>query len=157
MAELEAGERAELLTPQQVEGDGPEVDTVTSPSKVLRIGSMVKSLLEEVKSSNLDEPSRIRLKEIYDVTLRELSSGLSEDLARELESFTFPFDGSAVPSEAELRIAQAQIVGWLEGLFQGIQATLYAQQMAARSQLDQMRTRQLPQGNGEPTVGGNYL
>lgn len=157
MAELEEGDNPELVMPQQVEGEPPEADTITSPSKVLRIGSMVKSLLEEIKASNLDEPSRIRLKEIYDVTLRELSSGLSEDLAKEFLSFTFPFDADTIPSEAELRIAQAQIVGWLEGLFQGIQATLYAQQMAARSQLDQMRSRQLPQGAGEPPSLGNYL
>jgi hypothetical protein len=114
----------------------------------MRIGSMIKQLLEEVRGSELDEPSRERLREIYDTSIRELSTALSPDLQEELERITTPFDENApnAPTGSELRIAKAQLVGWLEGLFHGIQATLFAQQMAARQQLEQMQQRGLPPG-----------
>ncbi|HAP76256.1 MAG TPA: hypothetical protein DCR14_09260 [Acidimicrobiaceae bacterium] len=119
-------------------------ETVTEPAKVMRIGSMVKQLLEEVRGSQLDESSRERLAEIYERSIVELSQALSPDLQHELHMLALPFKDGEVPSESELRIAKAQLVGWLEGLFHGIQATLFAQQLAARQQLEQMR--QLPQG-----------
>jgi hypothetical protein len=134
-------------------------DAIEQPAKVMRIGSMVKQLLEEVRQAPLDEKSRSRLREIYEQSVRELASGLSPDLAAELDRVALPFDGD-VPSEAELRVAQAQLVGWLEGLFHGIQATLMAQQMAARAQLDEMRQRGLPRGaDGGEAVSrpGTYL
>jgi hypothetical protein len=117
-------------------------EMVTSPAKVMRIGSMVKQLLEEVRGSSLDEASRERLAEIYERSVAELSEALSPDLQDELHSLALPFDEGEIPSESELRIAKAQLVGWLEGLFHGIQATLMAQQFAARQQLEEMR--QLP-------------
>ncbi|MCW2542021.1 MAG: hypothetical protein JWN95_3746 [Frankiales bacterium] len=117
---------------------------VEQPAKVMRIGTMIKQLLEEVRAAPLDEAGRSRLKEIHESSIRELEEGLSQDLRDELDRLTLPFDEDRVPSEAELRIAQAQLVGWLEGLFHGIQAALFAQQMAARSQLEQMRGRALP-------------
>jgi hypothetical protein len=122
-------------------------ESVQQPAKVMRIGSMVKQLLDEVRSAPIDEASRARLREIYEQSVRELAGALSPDLAEELDRMALPFDESA-PSESELRIAQAQLVGWLEGLFHGIQATLLAQQMAARAQLDQIRQRGLPPGPG---------
>ena len=121
---------------------------MTSPAKVMRIGSMVKQLLEEVRTASLDEASRERLAEIYERSLSELSEALSPDLQEELKSLTLPFDDGEIPSEAELRIAKAQLVGWLEGLFHGIQATLMAQQVAAQRQLQEMR--QLPGGPQMP-------
>ncbi|HEV2369854.1 MAG TPA: bacterial proteasome activator family protein, partial [Acidimicrobiales bacterium] len=129
-------------SPDQDGGPGPGgppamVETIEQPAKVMRIGSMIKQLLEEVRQAPLDEAGRERLREIYDTSLRTLGEGLSPDLAAELERMTIPF-GPATPSEAELRVAQAQLVGWLEGLFHGIQTALFAQQMAARAQLEQM-------------------
>jgi hypothetical protein len=118
-------------------------EAVVSPAKVLRIGSMVRQLLEEVRNAPLDEAGRTRLREIYDISIRELASGLSPDLAAELNRVVLPLEGAA-PSEAELRVAQAQLVGWLEGLFHGIQAALFAQQAVARNQLAEMRGRGLP-------------
>jgi Bacterial proteasome activator len=123
-------------------GDDEVGDAVTSPAKVMRIGSMVKALLEEVRAAPLDEPSRERLAEIYERSVVELSEALSPDLQEELKSLALPFPDGTVPSESEIRVAKAQLVGWLEGLFHGIQATLFAQQLAARQQLEQMR--QLP-------------
>jgi len=132
-------------------------ETVEQPAKVMRIGSMIKQLLEEVRAAPIDEASRTRLREVYETSVRELASGLSADLAAELDRVAIPLD-SATPSEAELRIAQAQLVGWLEGLFHGIQATLFAQQMAAHNQLEEMRRRGLPaapeEGRERP---GTYL
>jgi len=123
-----------------------ESETVEQPAKVMRIGSMIKQLLEEVRRAPLDEASRGRLAEIYEQSVRELAEGLSPDLREELARLALPFEGTATPSEGELRVAQAQLVGWLEGLFHGIQATLFAQQMAAQAQLEQMRRRGLPPG-----------
>jgi hypothetical protein len=145
--------------PAEGSGGAPApVETIEQPAKVMRIGSMIKQLLEEVRQSPLDEAGRERLREIYDTSLRTLSEGLSPDLAAELSSMTIPF-GPETPSEAELRVAQAQLVGWLEGLFQGIQATLFAQQMAARAQLEEMRRRGLPTPAepGEQSRSGTYL
>ena len=121
------------------------VDMVEQPAKVMRIGSMIRQLLEEVRASPLDEKSRVRLREIHERSVKELESGLAPELADELERLSLPFTEDEAPSEAELRVAQAQLVGWLEGLFHGIQTTLFAQQMAARAQLEQMR-RALPPG-----------
>jgi hypothetical protein len=127
------------------EGDRKDGESIEQPAKLLRIGSMVKQLLDEVRQAPLDEASRSRLREIYEQSIRELAEGLSPDLVAELDRVSIPFD-SATPSEAELRVAHAQLVGWLEGLFHGIQATLVAQQVAARAQLDEMRQRSLPPG-----------
>ena len=135
-------------------------DLVEQPAKVMRIGTMIKQLLEEVRAAPLDDASRNRLREIHATSIRELEEGLAPELREELDRLTLPFNTDAVPSDAELRIAQAQLVGWLEGLFHGIQTALFAQQMAARAQLEQMR--QLPPGIGKPGHGpgsgtGQYL
>ncbi len=122
-------------------------ELVEQPAKVMRIGSMIRQLLEEVKAAPLDEASRQRLKEIHAASIKELESGLAPELVEELERLSLPFTEDGVPSEGELRIAQAQLVGWLEGLFHGIQTAIYAQQMASRAQLEQMR-RALPSGSG---------
>ena len=121
-------------------------DMVEQPAKVMRIGTMIKQLLEEVKAAPLDDASRTRLKDIHLSSIRELGQGLAPDLREELERLALPFTEESVPSDAELRIAQAQLVGWLEGLFHGIQTALFAQQMAARAQLEQMRQGALPPG-----------
>ena len=147
-------EHGEVVADAPGVGDGEamaEGDAVTSPAKVMRIGSMVKALLEEVRAAPLDEASRERLAEIYQRSVVELSEALSPDLQEELKSLALPFHDGGVPSEGEIRVAKAQLVGWLEGLFHGIQATLFAQQLAARQQLEQMR--QLPGGAmaGPPT------
>jgi Protein of unknown function (DUF2587) len=131
-------------------------EAVSSPAKVMRIGAMVRQLLEEVRHAPLDEAGRARMREIYDTSVQELASVLSPDLAEELGRVTRPFEGGT-PSEAELRVAQAQLVGWLEGLFHGIQATLFAQQMAARNQLEEMRKRALPPPQRESGSSGLYL
>ena len=127
-------------------------DLVEQPAKVMRIGSMIRQLLEEVKAAPLDEASRNRLRDIHRASIAELESGLAPELVEELERLSLPFTEEATPSEGELRIAQAQLVGWLEGLFHGIQTAIYAQQMAARAQLEQMR-RQLPAGMAPPQAG----
>jgi hypothetical protein len=135
----------------------PVTEMVEQPAKVMRIGSMIKQLLEEVRAAPLDEASRVRLKEIHASSVKELEAGLAPELVEELDRLSLPFTDESVPSEAELRIAQAQLVGWLEGLFHGIQTALFAQQMAARAQLEQMR-RALPPGVGphddDPTQQG---
>jgi Bacterial proteasome activator len=141
--EVEHGELVEPGTDGQVDDD-VQTNSVTEPAKVMRIGSMVKQLLDEVRHAPLDQASRERLAEIYERSVAELSEALSPDLQEELRSLALPFDVDSVPTDGELRIAQAQLVGWLEGLFHGIQATLFAQQLAARQQLEQLR--QLPPG-----------
>jgi hypothetical protein len=140
--------------------DRPETaitDLVEQPAKVMRIGTMIKQLLEEVRQAPLDEASRVRLREIQQTSLRELQEGLAPELAEELDRISLPFSDDEVPSESELRVAQAQLVGWLEGLFHGIQTALFAQQMAARQQLEEMRRRALPgpadRPGGEPPTG----
>ncbi|WP_194825425.1 bacterial proteasome activator family protein [Nocardia sp. XZ_19_231] len=144
--EKAARESAESLT-----------DMVEQPAKVMRIGTMIKQLLEEVRAAPLDDASRSRLKEIHKSSVRELEQGLAPELREELERLTLPFTDDSVPSDAELRIAQAQLVGWLEGLFHGIQTALFAQQMAARAQLEQMRQGALPPGMhaGDAKAGGH--
>ncbi|HYB35389.1 MAG TPA: bacterial proteasome activator family protein [Mycobacterium sp.] len=144
-------------------GDSDEhslTDLVEQPAKVMRIGTMIKQLLEEVRAAPLDEASRNRLREIHATSIRELEDGLAPELREELDRLTLPFNEDAVPSDAELRIAQAQLVGWLEGLFHGIQTALFAQQMAARAQLEQMRQGALPPGVTRPgghSGTGQYL
>ncbi|MEU0546132.1 bacterial proteasome activator family protein [Nocardia sp. NPDC005978] len=150
----ESGEKEESLA-----------DMVEQPAKVMRIGTMIKQLLEEVRHAPLDDASRTRLREIHKTSIRELEQGLAPELREELERLALPFSDDVIPSDAELRIAQAQLVGWLEGLFHGIQTALFAQQMAARAQLEQMRhalpsgaSTIDPQGHAGPaTGGGQYL
>jgi hypothetical protein len=169
--------RVYVVTPQGMAVEGPPreeaasdeepksvTDMVEEPAKVMRIGNMIRQLLAEVKSAPLDDASRQRLRAIYQTSISELKQGLAPELADELERLTLPFSDDATPSDAELRIAQAQLVGWLEGLFHGIQTALFAQQMAARAQLEQMR-RALPAGTVPPPPpegrrdgsGGMYL
>jgi hypothetical protein len=148
---------SDVLVPAVVHDDATDDtprESVESPGKVMRIGSMIKQLLEEVRSTELDEPSRERLREIYDTTITELSDSLSPDLQEELARLALPFEPDTAPTAAELRIAKAQLVGWLEGLFHGIQATLFAQQMAARQQLEQMRGQLGPGGPRGPQAPG---
>ncbi|MFG1998071.1 bacterial proteasome activator family protein [Spirillospora sp. NPDC048911] len=153
-----------LEGPGEGEGDEKSITSmVEQPAKVMRIGGMIRQLLEEVKSAPLDEASRARLREIHKSSIKELEDGLAPELVEELERLSLPFTEGTVPSESELRIAQAQLVGWLEGLFHGIQTTLFAQQMAARAQLEQMR-RALPAGmlppeaaEENPRHSGPYL
>ena len=133
------------------DGERSLTDLVEQPAKVMRIGSMIRQLLEEVKAAPLDEASRARLRDIHHSSIQELEEGLAPELVEELERLSLPF-GTGTPSDAELRIAQAQLVGWLEGLFHGIQTAIYAQQMAARAQLEQMR-RALPGGQGAGAAG----
>jgi Protein of unknown function (DUF2587) len=150
--------RVYVVTPQAMAVEGPPreeaagdeepksvTELVEQPAKVMRIGNMIRQLLAEVKSAPLDDASRQRLRAIHEASITELKEGLAPELAEELERITLPFSDDATPSDAELRIAQAQLVGWLEGLFHGIQTALFAQQMAARAQLEQMR-RALPTG-----------
>jgi hypothetical protein len=154
--------RVYVVTPQGMAVEGPPreesetdeeprsvTDMVEQPAKVMRIGNMIRQLLAEVKSAPLDDASRQRLRTIHQTSIEELKQGLAPELAEELERLTLPFSDDATPSDAELRIAQAQLVGWLEGLFHGIQTALFAQQMAARAQLEQMR-RALPAGPVPP-------
>ena len=144
------------------EGERHITELVEQPAKVMRIGSMIRQLLEEVKAAPLDEASRNRLKDIHAASIKELESGLAPELVEELERLSLPFTEDGTPSEGELRIAQAQLVGWLEGLFHGIQTALFAQQMAARAQLEEMRRKALP-GGQQPAQhdfrpgGGQYL
>jgi proteasome activator-like protein len=130
-------------------------DLVEQPAKVMRIGTMIKQLLEEVRVAPLDDASRNRLREIHATSIRELEDGLAPELREELDRLTLPFSENSAPSDAELRIAQAQLVGWLEGLFHGIQTALFAQQMAARAQLEQMRHGALPPGISRPGGPGS--
>jgi len=160
-----------LLQAQPGVPGGPVTETVSEPAKVMRVGSMIKQLLDEVKAAPLDDRSRERLAHIYQRSIEELAGSLSPDLAGELRAMALPFEPGVVPSDSELRIAQAQLVGWLEGLFHGIQATLFAQQIAARQQLEQMRGQIGPGGMrgmgpegmnpemvpGQPERPGTYL
>lgn len=144
----------EQSPPEDAEGDA-----IHQPAKVMRIATMVRQLLEEVRHSPLDEASRARLREIYETSVKELGEVLSPDLREELTRLSLPF-GSDAPSDAELRIAHAQLVGWLEGLFHGIQAMLFAQQAESRARFEEMRRQSLPAPEDDPqsTVGqGNYL
>ena len=128
-----------IATASEESAEPSVADLIEQPAKVMRVGSMIKQLLEEVRSAPLDEASRARLRDIHTRSIRELESGLAPELIEELERLSLPFGSDSTPTDAELRIAQAQLVGWLEGLFHGIQTALFAQQMAARAQFEQMR------------------
>jgi hypothetical protein len=171
--------RVFIVSPQAMAVEGPPAervatgeevsprsitDMVEQPAKVMRIGTMIRQLLDEVKAAPLDDASRQRLRSIHSASIAELKEGLAPELVEELDRITLPFGREETPTDAELRIAQAQLVGWLEGLFHGIQTALFAQQMAARAQLEQMR-RALPGGHlssqppetPQPGNGGMYL
>jgi hypothetical protein len=148
---LSAEERAEQVRAAE-EAEVAALSEVESPAKIIRIGAMVKQMLEEVRSTELDEGARDQLRTIYERSIEQLASSLSPELAEELRQLTFEFSDDEVPTEAELRMAQAQLVGWLEGLFHGIQATLVAQQMAARQQLEGVRGQ-----IGSPPGGPGYI
>ncbi len=164
-SDQESGGVPLIVVPDATDDEGPPTETIQSPAKVLRIGSMVKELLEEVRRAPLDEQGRTRMKEIYETSVRELADGVSDDLKEELGRVTFPFSEGEVPTGDELRVAQAQLVGWLEGLFHGIQAAMFAaQQMAmGRAGGPGGPPRGLPTGPGgqspSPDFGrpGNYL
>ncbi|MFC3493077.1 bacterial proteasome activator family protein [Glycomyces rhizosphaerae] len=144
-------EASEVEREDRYESDPTKL--VPEPAKVMRVGSMIKQLLEEVRGADLDDKGRQRLRDIHQRSIAELETGLAPELRDELERLSLPFSADEIPTEAELRIAQAQLVGWLEGLFHGIQAALVAQQMAARLQLDQMRSgelKALPAGEDLP-------
>ena len=161
-----AGQEAPDGEPQGAD-DASVAGMIEQPAKVMRIGTMIKQLLDEVRSAPLDDASRVRMREIHQTSIAELCEGLAPELREELERLVLPFGDESVPSDAELRVAQAQLVGWLEGLFHGIQTALFAQQMAARVQLEQMRGRALPPGAQPPglqavdprtpSAGGPYL
>src|SRR6202023_1145821 len=154
--EVIGGAAPRLLAASQDDADDRSItDLGEQPAKVVRMGTMTKQLLEEVRAAPLDEASRNRLREIHATSIRELEEGLAPELREELDRLPLPFNEDAVPSEAELRIAQAQLVGWLEGLFHGIQTLLFAQQMAARAQLEQMRQGALPPGISRPGGTGS--
>jgi Protein of unknown function (DUF2587) len=148
-------------TPAVPEGvQQTEHEAITQPAKLLRIATMVRELLEDTRQASLDEPGRIRLRQIYERSIDELKDVLSDDLREELSSLAPPMEG--VPTDAEIRVAQAQLVGWLEGLFHGIQAALFSQQMAARAQFEELRRRGLPGGTDPHASGpdqsrGQYL
>jgi len=163
-------EDAQSEPPEIVEPEAPAADKqakkqaqVSEPAKVMRIGTMIKQLLEEVRTTDLDEPGRDRLRDIYELSIKELHEALAPELQSELKRLALPFSSDDVPSEAELRIAQAQLVGWLEGLFHGIQATLFAQQAAARQQIELMQESQVLPTRARPNspeggpVSGVYL
>src|SRR5258708_3172094 len=139
-----ANEEPEVLMPSD---DGVAGEFISQPAKLLRIAAMIRELLEEVRKCSSDEAGRKRLRSIYDKSLTSLKDGLSPDLQKELETLTLPLDGTS--SESEIRLAQAQLVGWLEGLFHGIQAALWAQHAQARAGLEEMRRRRLPPGTPE--------
>jgi hypothetical protein len=138
------------------EADDDSGEKISSPTKLIRIASMVRNMLDEVRRAPLDDGGRRRLREIYEKSLDELESVLSPDLSRELSDVVLPFSSDA-PSESELRLAQAQLVGWLEGLFTGIQATLFTQQASAQGQLEQMRRRAIDPGSGPTSGPSGYL
>jgi len=153
------GKDPEIILPGagQQQGEQPTGEFIQQPAKLMRIAAMIKELLGEVRESSLDDAGRKRLHEVYERALNALRESLSEELQQELSNLTLPLGGS--PSQSEIRIAQAQLVGWLEGLFHGIQAALWSQQMAARAQLEQMGRRGLPPGpedDGQRRPG-NYL
>ncbi len=155
----------EVISPDAIDPEGAQSDpepmprgSVSEPAKVMRIGSMIRQLLEEVRMTELDERGRIRLREIYDTSVENLASALSPDLQEELYSLAVPFGDDELPSVSELRIAQAQLVGWLEGLFHGIQTTIFAQQAAAQLQLEQMKSSTpMPGINPDAPRSGTYL
>jgi hypothetical protein len=157
------GDGAGPVTPEVLDipvpgaGGGEDTEQVSRPTKLIRIASMVRALLDEARRAPLDDAGRRHLKEIHERSVHELEDILSDDLKSELDEVTLPFT-SDTPSESELRIAQAQLVGWLEGLFHGIQATLFTQQMQAQKQFEDMRQRRALEVGGTPDRGaGPYL
>jgi hypothetical protein len=168
-------EAPEVIDPPGAEADGDDTEpseSIDQPAKVMRVGAMMRQLLEELRNADLDEKGRDRMREIYEISVRELGSAMSPDLREELGRLALPFSDEEVPSEAELRVAEAQLVGWLEGLIQGIQASLFAQQMAAQQQLASVRAglpagqrpqpQQMPGGGPAPVADadgrpGTYL
>ncbi len=148
-APAQVAQPVEATTPAQPQ-QGRPAETITEPAKLLRIASMVRELLDETRQASLDDPGRARLRKIYDRSVGELREVLSPDLQEELDSLAPPMEG--IPSESEIRVAQAQLVGWLEGLFHGIQAAMFAQQASARAQFEELRRRGLP-GGGPPQPG----
>ena len=147
MAMVSQGQASSEGTTGDSDDERHLTELVEQPAKVMRIGGMIRQLLEEVKAAPLDEASRNRLRDIHAASITELEAGLAPELIEELHRLSLPFTEDVTPSEGELRIAQAQLVGWLEGLFHGLQTAIYAQQMAARAQFEQMR-RGLPAGHG---------
>ena len=151
-------QRGEIVQDNKFEENNVEEETVTAPAKVMRIGSMIKQLLDEVRSMTLDSPSRERLAEIYERSIVELATALSPDLQEELRTLALPFKDGDIPSDAELRIAKAQLVGWLEGLFHGIQATMFAQQLSMRQQSEQKQIQSGQAPGAQPgDRPGTYL
>ena len=164
MSENQDAPKIELVkeseTPEVVEKEGDSVESIEQPSKVIRMGAMLGQLLEEVRNAEIDESGRERLKEIYEMSLKELGSAVSNDLKEELSRLARPFEEGEIPTGSELRVAKAQLVGWLEGLVQGIQATLYAQHIAARQNLTEIRQNiSLPptRSSGSESSSGAYL
>ncbi len=154
-----APERVVAVADTGADIDGDDQPDIHQPAKVMRIATMVRQLLEEVRHSPMDEPSRNRMREIYETSVKELASVLSPDLQGELARLSLPFEADS-PSDAELRVAHAQLVGWLEGLFHGIQAMLFAQQAESRARFEEMRRRSLPAAEDQPPQhgsGGTYL
>jgi hypothetical protein len=144
-----------VVQPEEAQEEKPEA--LQHPAKVMRIGAMVRNLLEEVRQSSLDEASRDRLRDIYETSVKELGDVLSPELREELARLSLPFD-EGTPSQSELRVAHAQLVGWLEGLFHGIQAMLFAQQQENLARLEELRRRSLPSAQGGPEhQPGTYL
>lgn len=156
----DAGQEFAIIPQEEGDGQGHDpthAESVEHPAKVMRIASMARVLLDEVRHAGLDEKSRIRMRDIYETSVRELAEILSPELKDELARLSLPFNKEA-PSDAELRVAHAQLVGWLEGLFHGIQAMLFAQQMETRQRLEEMRRPSLPPGANRPNPGeGTYL
>lgn len=162
MTEEQVANQQELV-PAAEDGQAPEAapvrENVEHPAKVMRIATMVRQLLEDIRQAPLDEASRARLRDVYETSVRELGEVLSDDLKEELGRLSLPFEAEA-PSDAELRIAHAQLVGWLEGLFHGIQAMLFAQQAESRARFEEVRRRSLPAGEDVPPQqpgAGQYL
>lgn len=147
-----------VVVPPGAGNTGAEPDAAAEPAKILRIGAMARELLDEIRRANLDEASRDRLRDVYQVTLDQLAGVLSPELREELEELALPLN-DGTPTEGELRVAHAQLVGWLEGLFHGIQATIFAQQMETQARLAEIRRRGLPRQSGaeEAPPGGTYL
>ena len=149
----------EVIAPEAKGAEGPsDREGVEHPAKVMRIATMVRQLLEEVRQAPLDEASRARLRDVYETSVAELGEVLSPDLKEELGRLSLPFEAEA-PTDSELRVAHAQLVGWLEGLFHGIQAMLFAQQAESRARFEEVRRRSLPAPEDTPPThsGGQYL
>lgn len=150
----------ETLKPDSVdEASSQEAPPVSQPTKLIRIASMTRAMLDEARQAPLDEGGRKRLAEVHARSVEALREVLSPDLQEEFNEIMVPLNKSDA-SESEVRVAQAQLIGWLEGLFHGIQASLWSQQMQAQGQLQEMQKRALgapPQGGQENDQSGLYL